>query len=118
MDRIFLGAMLSISSTTIIVKALADLGKSKEGFAELILGILIVEDILAIVMIALLSGIAMTGSLSIGDVGMTAGKLAIFLAAALVVGLIAVPRLLGYVARFKSNEMLLITVLGLCFGSS
>lgn len=118
MDSIFLGAMISISSTTIIIKALAELGKSKEEFAQLIFGILIVEDILAIVMIALLSGIAMTGSLGIAEVGATIGKLGIFLAAALVIGLIAVPRLLGYVARFKSNEMLLITVLGLCFGSS
>src|SRR5882672_3154735 len=57
MDCIFLGAMLSISSTTIIVKALGELGRTKEKFAELIFGILIVEDILAIVMIALLSGI-------------------------------------------------------------
>src|SRR3989441_4882085 len=118
MDSIFLGAMLSISSTTIIVKALAELGKSKERFAELIFGILIIEDILAIVMIALLSSIAMTGSLQVGDVAATLLKLAIFLVATVVVGLLAVPRLLGYVARFKSNEMLLITVLGLCFGCS
>ena len=67
MDSIFLGAMLSISSTTIIAKSLSDLGKTKERFAQLIFGILIVEDILAIVMIVLLSGIAMTGSLSIGE---------------------------------------------------
>jgi monovalent cation:H+ antiporter-2, CPA2 family len=118
MDCIFLGAMLSISSTTIIVKALADLGRNKESFAELIFGILIVEDILAIVMIALLSGIAMTGSLEAGQVLSTVGRLAIFLVVALVVGLLAVPRLLGYVARFRSNEMLLVTVLGLCFGVS
>src|SRR5262245_39166991 len=118
MDGIFLGAMISISSTTIIIKALAELGKSKEKFAELIFGILIVEDILAIVMIAVLSGIAMTGSLRIADVGMAMGKLGIFLATAVVAGLIAVPRLLSYVTRFKSNEMLLITVLGLCFGSA
>src|SRR6266550_1147870 len=118
MDSIFLGAMLSISSTTIIIKALAELGKSKEQFAELIFGILIIEDILAIVMIALLSGIAMTGSLQVSDVGATLAKLALFLVATVVVGLLAVPRLLGYVARFKSNEMLLITVLGLCFGCS
>jgi CPA2 family monovalent cation:H+ antiporter-2 len=114
MDSIFLGAMLSVSSTTIIVKALAELGKSKERFAELIFGILIIEDILAIVMIALLSGIAMTGSLRVSDVATTLAKLALFLVATVVVGLLAVPRLLGYVARFKSNEMLLITVLGLC----
>jgi CPA2 family monovalent cation:H+ antiporter-2 len=118
MDSIFLGAILSISSTTIIVKALGELGKTKERFAQLIFGVLIIEDILAIAMIALLSGIAMTGSLDVGQVGRTIGKLAIFLVAALVVGLLAVPRLLGYVARFKSNEMLLVTVLGLCFGFS
>ncbi|MEJ0089024.1 MAG: cation:proton antiporter [Limisphaerales bacterium] len=118
MDSIFLGAMLSISSTTIIVKALAELGKSKERFAELIFGILIVEDILAIAIIALLSGIAMTGSLQIGEVVGTVSRLGIFLVVTLVLGLLFVPRLIGYVARFKSNEMLLITVLGLCFGFS
>jgi CPA2 family monovalent cation:H+ antiporter-2 len=118
MDSLFLGAMLSISSTTIIVKALGELGKTKERFAQLIFGILIIEDILAIAMIALLSGIAMTGSLDAVDVGKTLGKLGMFLAASLVVGLLSVPRLLTYVARFKSNEMLLVTVLGLCFGSA
>ncbi len=118
MDCIFLGAMLSISSTTIIVKGLSELGLSKQKFAELIFGILIVEDILAIVMIALLSGIAMTGSLALGDVLRTTARLGIFLVVALVLGLLAVPRLIGYVARFKSNEMLLVTVLGLCFGVS
>lgn len=118
MDSLFLGAMLSISSTTIIVKALAELGKAKEKFAQLIFGILIIEDILAIAMIALLSGIAMTGSMHLSDVGKTLGKLSVFLVVAFVVGLLAVPRFLGYIARFKSKEMLLISVLGLCFGFS
>jgi monovalent cation:H+ antiporter-2, CPA2 family len=118
MDSIFLGAMLSISSTTIIVKALAELGKGKEPFAQLIFGILIVEDILAIVMIALLSGIAMSGSLELSAVTGTVSRLGIFLVVALVLGLLSVPRLLSYVAKFKSNEMLLVTVLGLCFGVS
>ena len=118
MDSVFLGAILSISSTTIIIKALGDLGKTKERFSQLIFGILIIEDILGIAMIALLSGIAMTGSLGIGDIGLTLGKLGVFLAVVLVIGLIAVPRLIGYVAKFKSNEMLLVTVLALCFGVS
>lgn len=118
MDSIFLGAMLSMSSTTVIIKVLGELGKMKERFAQLIFGILIIEDILGIAMIALLSGIAMTGTLSVGDVGLTLGKLGIFLTVVLVAGLIAVPRLIGYVARFKSNEMMIITVLGLCFGVS
>jgi CPA2 family monovalent cation:H+ antiporter-2 len=118
MDSIFLGAMLSISSTTIIIKALAELGKSKEQFAELILGVLIIEDVLAIVMLALLSGIAMTGGLTAAKAAATVGKLVLFLVVALVVGLITVPRLISYVAKFKSNETLLITALGLCFGFS
>jgi CPA2 family monovalent cation:H+ antiporter-2 len=118
LDCIFLGAMLSMSSTTVIIKVLGELGKMKERFAQLIFGILILEDILGIAMIALLSGIAMTGQLSVSDVGMTLGRLGVFLAVTLVAGLIAVPRLIGYVARFKSNEMLIVTVLGLCFGVS
>jgi CPA2 family monovalent cation:H+ antiporter-2 len=118
LDSIFLGAMLSMSSTTIIIKVLSELGKMKERFAQLIFGILIIEDLLGIAMIALLSGIAMTGKLSVGDVGLTLGKLGIFLAVTLVAGLLTVPRLIGYVGRFKSNEMLIITVLGLCFGVS
>ncbi|HEY0794029.1 MAG TPA: cation:proton antiporter [Chthoniobacterales bacterium] len=118
MNSIFLGAMLSISSTAIIVKALEELGKAKEEFARLIFGILIVEDLLAIVLIALLSGFAATGSFEPAEVGKTLVRLAAFLGALLVAGLLTVPRLLNYVAKFKSNETLLVTVVGLCFGVS
>ena len=116
MDSIFLGAILSVSSTTIIVKALSELGLKNERFAHLIFGILIVEDVLAIAMIALLSVLATTGQVDAPEVFATLGKLSLFMVVALVVGILAVPRLLGYVAQFKSSEMLLITVLGLCFG--
>jgi CPA2 family monovalent cation:H+ antiporter-2 len=118
MDGIFLGAMLSMSSSTVIVKVLGELGKMRERFAQLIFGILIIEDILGIAMIALLSGIAMTGALSVRDVGLTLGRLGIFMTVMLLAGLLFVPRLIGYVARFKSNEMMIVTVLALCFGSS
>jgi CPA2 family monovalent cation:H+ antiporter-2 len=118
MESIFLGAMLSVSSTTIIIKALQDLGMTKEKFASMIFGILIVEDILAIAMIAVLTSVAMTGTVESGEMAVTVGKLGVFLAVVLVVGLIAVPRLLRYVARLKSDEMLLITSLALCFGVS
>ncbi|MGV3741919.1 MAG: cation:proton antiporter, partial [Burkholderiaceae bacterium] len=114
MDALFLGAMLAISSTTIIIKALNELRLKHEQFAQLIFGILIVEDILAIGMIALLSGIAMYGAVDAGDVLATIGKLSLFMIVSLVIGLIMVPRLLAYVARFQSNEMLLVTVVGLC----
>ena len=117
-DSLFLGAMLAMSSTTVIIKVLTEMGRTKEPFAQLIFGILIIEDILGIAMIALLSGIAMTGGLSVGAIGLTLGRLAVFLVVVLVIGLATVPRLFGYVARFKSNEMLLITALAFCFGVS
>ncbi|HHJ1295658.1 cation:proton antiporter [Pseudomonas sp. P1B16] len=116
MDALFLGAILAISSTTIIVKALNDLKMKNERFAQLIFGVLIVEDILGIGIIALLSGIAVSGTVSSGEVFSTVGKLSLFMIVALVIGILLVPRLLAYVAKFESNEMLLITVLGLCFG--
>lgn len=116
MDSLFLGAILAISSTTIIVKALNDLKMKHERFAQLIFGVLIVEDILGIGIIALLSSIAVSGSVSPEEVFSTVGKLSLFMIVALVIGILLVPRVLAYVARFESNEMLLITVLGLCFG--
>lgn len=116
MDSLFLAAMLAIASTTIIVKVLEELGLKRERFAELIFGMLIVEDILAIAIIALLSGLAMTGEVSVGGVLGTLGRLGIFLVSALLAGLLLVPRLLALVARYQSQEMLLVSVLGLCFG--
>lgn len=116
MDSIFLGAMLSISSTTIIVKTLEELNMKRERFAHLVFGILIVEDILAIGIIALLSGMAVTGTVSTLDATATLAKLTLFMVVALVLGILLIPKLLHYVASFKRDEMLLITVLGLCFG--
>lgn len=116
MDSLFLGAILAISSTTIIVKALNDLKMKDQRFAQLIFGVLIVEDILGIGIIALLSSIAVSGTVSSGEVFSTVGMLSLFMIVALVIGILLVPRLLAYVAKFESNEMLLITVLGLCFG--
>ncbi|MCM1129236.1 MAG: cation:proton antiporter [Alistipes senegalensis] len=116
LDALFLGALLAISSTTIIIKALKDLKMKNERFAQLIFGILIVEDILGIGLIALLSGIAISGTVNSRDVFSTVGKLSLFMIVALVFGILLVPRLLAYVARFNRDEMLLVTVLGLCFG--
>ena len=116
MDSIFLGAMMAISSTTITVKALEELGLKKEKFANLIYGILIVEDILAISLIVMLTGIATTGQLEAIDAAMTVGELILFMTISLAVGILLVPRLLNLVAKFQRKEMLLVTVLGLCFG--
>jgi monovalent cation:H+ antiporter-2, CPA2 family len=118
MDSVFLGALLSVSSTTIIVKALEELRLVNEGFARIVFGILIVEDILAIALIALLSGVAKSGQIEVGEVAITLGMLSLFLIGVLVIGLLVVPKIISYVARFRSDEVLLVSVLGLCFGVS
>ena len=116
MDSIFLGALLSMSSTTIIVKALEELKLVNERFAQVVFGILIIEDILAIALMALLSGVAKTGSLSLGDTAATLGMLLLFLVGVLVIGMLFVPKVLAYLARFRSDEVMLVSVLGMCFG--
>jgi len=88
----------------------------QEPFAHFVFGILILEDILGIGIIALLSALATSGSVSTGTVFATLGKLSLFMTIALILGVLIVPRLLSYVSKFKSKEMLLITVLGISFG--
>ena len=117
-SSLFLGAIISIASTSVIVKVLKEMKRDREPFAELIYGILIVEDLLGVVMIVLLTGIASTGDLGVQSMLISTGKLLVFLVTVLVVGLLVVPRLLNFVARFESNERLLVAVLGLCFGTS
>ena len=116
MDALFLGAMLSMSSTTIIMKALDDLNLKRERFAQLMFGILIVEDVLAIVLMALLTGIASTGGLEAREAVSAIGRLTLFMAVSLVVGLLLVPRVVDYIARVSRDDVLLVAVLGLCFG--
>jgi CPA2 family monovalent cation:H+ antiporter-2 len=117
MDSLFLGGMLAISSTTIIVKTINELKLQKEHFVQLVYGILIIEDILAVGLLVLLSSIAISGTINLVEVSTTIGKLSLFLVMSLLLGILIVPKLLAFVAKFKSQEMLLITVLALCFGS-
>jgi CPA2 family monovalent cation:H+ antiporter-2 len=115
-DSIFLGGILAISSTTIIVKALKELGLQKQPFVQLIFGILIIEDLLAIAILTVLSSIAISDTVNVVVVVHTMVKLLLFILVISLLGIAIVPRLLSYVAKFDSNEMLLVTVLGLCFG--
>lgn len=115
MDALFLGAALHISSSAIIVKTLRDLGKLPLLSSRLIVGILVVEDFAAVVIIALLSGIATTGTADFADIGSLALRLTIFVVASLVLGAIIVPRIIRFTGRFHSKEAFLITSLGLCF---
>lgn len=115
-ESFFLGAALSISSSAILVKMLRDSGQLLQTHGRLIVGILVVEDFAAVVLLSILSGVATTGTASASDVGILIGKLAVFTASALVLGGLLAPKLIGYVAKFKSRETLLITGLALCFG--
>ena len=117
-SSLFLGAIISIASTSVIVKVLKEMKRDREPFAELIYGILIVEDLLGVVMIVLLTGIASTGDLGFQSMLVSTGKLLVFLVTVPVVGLLLIPRLLNFVARFESNERLLVAVLGICFGTA
>ncbi len=115
-DALFLGGMLAISSTTIIVKALNDLDVTKKHFAQLIFGVLVIEDILAIAILVLLTSIGTSNSISTMNVAITLGKLLLFLIVSLCIGILTIPRFLAYVAKFQRQEILLIAILGLCFG--
>ena len=116
MDCIFLGGMLAMSSTTIIYKAFDDMGLRQQKFAGMVMSVLILEDILAIVMMVMLSAIAggnnPDGEQMIGSVI----KIAFFLVLWFIVGIFAIPLFLRSVRKLINNETLLIVALGLCCG--
>ena len=114
MDCIFLGGMLAMSSTTIIYKAFDDLGLRQQQFAGLVMSVLILEDILAIVMMVLLSAIASGKDLGGGEMLGSIWKIIFFLVLWLVVGIFAIPIFLRRVREFINDEMLLVISLGLC----
>ena len=114
MDCIFLGGMLAMSSTTIIYKAFDDLGLRQQQFAGLVMSVLILEDILAIVMMVMLSAIASGNSPDGGQMVGSVLKIAFFLVLWLVVGIFAIPLFLRSVRKLINAEVLLIVSLGLC----
>jgi monovalent cation:H+ antiporter-2, CPA2 family len=115
-EGVFLGAALSISSSAILVKMLRDTGTLFATRGRLIVGILVVEDFVAVILLTVLSGVSTASAATPTDIGTLAGKLAIFGVAALVFGALFAPRLIRFVNRFRSDETLLIASLALCFG--
>ncbi len=115
-ESLFLGAIICDSSTTVLTKVLGETGRQREPFAQLMMGATLIEDLLAIVLLALLTGVGLTGTLQAGLVLSRLGGLLVFLAVLVVGGLLVIPRLLNFVARFRSDELLIVTVIGLCFG--
>ena len=114
MDCIFLSGMLAMSSTTIIYKAFDDLGLRQQQFAGLVMSVLILEDILAIVMMVMLSAIASGNNPDGGQMLGAIVKIGFFLVLWLVVGIFAIPLFLRSVRRLINNEVLLIVSLGMC----
>lgn len=116
MDCIYLGGMLAMSSTTIIYKAFDDMGLRQQRFAGLVLSILILEDILAIVLMVMLSTMAVSQNFEGGEMVYSILKLLFFLTLWFVVGIYGIPLFLKRVRKLMSDETLLIVSLALCFG--
>lgn len=114
MDCIFLGGMVAMSSTTIIYKAFSDMGLTQQGFASTVMSVLILEDILAIVMMVMLSTVASGNSPDGVQLLGSIMKIGFFLVLWFVVGLFAIPLFLRSVRKILNSETLLIVALGFC----
>jgi monovalent cation:H+ antiporter-2, CPA2 family len=114
MDSIFLGAMLFISSTTIIIKALEDLKLKTHRFASLIFGVLIVEDLYAILLIVGLTTVVSSGNFSVLGLASAGLNLVIVIGSWFVTGYYVIPRLMTYLGRRGNDEMITLVSIGLC----
>jgi len=113
MDSFFLGSMISMSSTTIIIKAFDDLNIKKQKFTDLVFGVLIIEDIMGILLLVLLPTIAIGRGFSGGELGLSTLKLLLFLIICFVVGIYMIPTMLKKISNFLNDEMLLLVSIAL-----
>lgn len=116
MDSIFIAAALSISSTAIIVKILSDLGRIKKESSIIVLGILIVEDVIAVILISTLQSVALVGTVSIESVAVVLAVAVGLIVGTFTIGTKVIPPLIDRVASAENKEILLLSVLGVCFG--
>ena len=116
MDALFISAALSISSTAIIVKIFEDTGQIKKESSLLVLGILIVEDVIAVILISSLQSIALVGTVSIESIIAVVAVAIALIVGTFTVGTRVIPPLIDRVAATEHREILLLSVLGLCFG--
>lgn len=115
MDSIFLGGILSISSTTIIIRAFEEVGVKGRGFVSLVFGVLIVEDLVAILLLVLLSTIAISQNVEGLEIAYAMAKLVFFLTLWFISGIFLIPTALGRLRPHLTQETLLIVSLSLCF---
>jgi CPA2 family monovalent cation:H+ antiporter-2 len=116
MDALFISAALSISSTAIIVKIFEDTGRIKKESSLLVLGILIVEDVIAVILISSLQSIALVGTVSIESIIAVVAVAIALIVGTFTIGTRLIPPLIDRVAATEHREILLLSVLGLCFG--
>lgn len=114
MDSIFLGGILSISSTTIIIRAFEEVGVKAQKFASLVFGVLIVEDLVAILLLVLLSTLAVSMNFSSGELFSSVLKLSFFLILWFLCGIFIIPTLLKRIKKLMNDETMLIVSLALC----
>jgi len=115
-NSLFLGGMISMSSTTIIIKALDDLNMRQRRFVPMTFAVLIVEDLFAVVMMVILSSIAVGGSVKGGEMVISILKLSFFLIMWFTVGIFLIPTLFKQYKRYINDEQMLIIAMALCFG--
>jgi len=118
LENIFVGVALSISSTTIVAKAYGEQGNISQHVSDLVFGVLLAEDLTAVMLLAVLTALASGAGLSAHMMLLTVGKLALFLVALVGGGLLIVPRMVRIVVRLQRPETTLIAAIGICFGLS
>jgi len=116
MNSIFLGGMLSMSSTTIIIKAFEDLKLKGKKFTELVFGTLVIEDIAGILMMVMLSTVALSQGISGGELAGSLLKMVFYLALWLILGIYLLPTILKKTRELMNEETLLVVSLGICLG--
>ena len=117
LGSLYAGAAIAISSTTIILKATAD-QRTRGRFMDLVFGILIIEDLIAIVLLALLTPAASQSTTAAAALGMTIIRLVAVLAGILAVGMLIIPRLMRFVVRLRRPEITLVVSIGICFSTA
>jgi len=115
---LFLGGVVCFSSTMVVVRNIEARGMKREPFVPLLIGLLISEEVLTVLLLTVLSVVAAGGEVAPDAALGVLGRMAIFIVAALIAGLLLLPRLLDAIAAFGREEMLLVAVLGICFGAS
>ena len=117
-DALFLGTALASSSTTIIAKVLGDMGRLRETSALVMMGVLIVEDLIVVGLLAIITSVVGVGSVDFANIWWLAIKILAFVLGTLILGILIVPKVIDRTVKLGNNEFLILIVLGLCFGLS